>query len=198
MFAAALVDFFAQATCSEKSLLLGIEEEPVHFSLMSRPTQKDAIAQKKSPKDRKKDPALVRVNEEKNLINSLELAVPRALQAEAAQKHSPDHDKEALKQKNALRAFTTVSTAHAGRAAGAAPVAYPRGHPMRRNVIEAEYAELSNRRIKMLLEDQGWDFVPHASKKDEEEALQSSKKDEEEAHASKKDKDSGDAGEKAR
>jgi hypothetical protein len=51
-------------------------------------------------------------------------------------------------------------------------VDYPRGHPMRRSLINAEYEELSRRRIKMLMEDQGWHFVPHASKKDEEEARQ--------------------------
>jgi hypothetical protein len=58
MFAAALVDFFAQATCSDKSLLLGIEEEPVHFSSMSFPTQKDEMEKSKWPKDWKKYPAL--------------------------------------------------------------------------------------------------------------------------------------------
>jgi hypothetical protein len=58
MFAAALVDFFAQATCSDKSLLLGIEEEPVHFSSMSFPTQKDEMEKIKWPKDWKKYPAL--------------------------------------------------------------------------------------------------------------------------------------------
>ena len=170
MFAAALVDFFAQATCSDKSLLLGIEEEPVHFSSMSRPTQKDEM-EKKWRKDWKKDPALVRAKAEMELINTLGLDVPRSLQAEAAQKHN-DYDKEAFKQKMALRAFTTISTAHAGHAAGSAPVDYPRGHPMRRSLINAEYEELSRRRIKMLMEDQGWHFVPHASKKDEEEARQ--------------------------
>ena len=172
MFAAALVDFFAQATCSDKSLQLGIEEEPAHFSSMSRPTQKDEM-EKKWRKDWKKDPARVRAKREMELINSLGLDVPRSLQAEA-QERNPD-PKEAFKQRLALRAFTTISTAHAGHAAGSASVAvdYPRGHPMRRSLINAEYEELSRRRIKMLMEDQGWHFVPHASKKDEEEALQS-------------------------
>jgi hypothetical protein len=171
MFAAALVDFFAQATCSDKSLQLGIEEEPAHFSSMSRPTQKDEM-EKKWRKDWKKDPALVRAKREMELINTLGLDVPRSLQAEA-QERNPD-PKEAFKQRLALRAFTTISTAHAGHAAGSASVAvdYPRGHPMRRSLINAEYEELSRRRIKMLMEDQGWHFVPHASKKDEEEARQ--------------------------
>ena len=171
MFAAALVDFFAQATCSDKSLLLGIEEEPAHFSSMSRPTQKDEM-EKKWRKDWKKDPARVRAKREMELINTLGLDVPRSLQAEA-QERNPD-PKEAFKQRLALRAFTTISTAHAGHAAGSASVAvdYPRGHPMRRSLINAEYEELSRRRIKMLMEDQGWHFVPHASKKDEEEAWQ--------------------------
>ena len=171
MFAAALVDFFAQATCSDKSLQLGIEEEPAHFSSMSRPTQKDEM-EKKWRKDWKKDPARVRAKREMELINTLGLDVPRSLQAEA-QERNPD-PKEAFKQRLALRAFTTISTAHAGHAAGSASVAvdYPRGHPMRRSLINAEYEELSRRRIKMLMEDQGWHFVPHASKKDEEEARQ--------------------------
>jgi hypothetical protein len=171
MFAAALVDFFAQATCSDKSLLLGIEEEPAHFSSMSRPTQKDEM-EKKWRKDWKKDPARVRAKREMELINTLGLNVPRSLQAEA-QERNPD-PKEAFKQRLALRAFTTISTAHAGHAAGSASVAvdYPRGHPMRRSLINAEYEELSRRRIKMLMEDQGWHFVPHASKKDEEGARQ--------------------------
>ena len=171
MFAAALVDFFAQATCSDKSLQLGIEEEPAHFSSMSRPTQKDEM-EKKWRKDWKKDPARVRAKREMELINSLGLDVPRSLQAEA-QERNPD-PKEAFKQRLTLRAFTTISTAHAGHAAGSASVAvdYPRGHPMRRSLINAEYEELSRRRIKMLMEDQGWHFVPHASKKDEEEARQ--------------------------
>ena len=162
MFAAALVDFFAQATCSDKSLLLGIEEEPVHFSSMSFPTQKDEM-EKKWRKDWKKDPARVRAKREMELINTLGLDVPRSLQAEA-QERNPD-PKEAFKQRLALRAFTTISTAHAGHAAGSASVAvdYPRGHPMRRSLINAEYEELSRRRIKMLMEDQGWHFVPHAS-----------------------------------
>ena len=102
------------------------------------------------------------------MINALDLEVPRALQTEAVKQKSDLEHTESVQPKQALRAFTTISTAHAGRAAGSAWVDYQSRHPIRRSLVNAESEELARRRIAMLKEDQ----KKLKAKKDEEEALQ--------------------------
>ena len=115
----------------------------------------------KWPKDWKKHPALVRAKAEMDMINALDLDVPRTLLPNLEQT-------EGGKQQQALRAFTMISTAHAGRAAGSEWVDYQSRPRIRRSLVNAESEELTCRRIAMLKEDQ----KKLKAKKDEEEALQ--------------------------
>ena len=87
------------------------------------------------------------------MINALDLEVPRALQTEAVKQKS-DLEPTEGQQTQALRAFTTISTAHARRAAGSEWADYQERRLIRRSLVCAESQELARRRMDMLKEDQ--------------------------------------------
>ena len=87
------------------------------------------------------------------MINALDLEVPRALQTEAVKQKS-DLEPTEGQQTQALRAFTTIATAHARRAAGSRMGDYQERRPIRRSLVNAESQELACRRMDMLKEDQ--------------------------------------------
>ena len=98
------------------------------------------------------------------MINALDLDVPRSLLRSLEKTEAEEH-----RQQQQLRAFTTISTAHARRAAGSRWVDYQERRPIRRSLVNAESQELACRRVDMLKEDQE---KMKAKKDEEEEALQ--------------------------